>query len=130
MINTIIVSIIGTAITLFLIYAIARMIHGRGFSDYLLKNDLFISLCIVFASIYLLFFIGALLGKQYYEIKVLGGISVLAVVVFYLLGIYTAIKLLARKIGTRGRRLYYLTTGIFIFALWMFMIFVVRLTVP
>ena len=130
MINTIIVSIIGTAITLFLIYAIARMIHGRGFSDYLLKNDLFISLCIVFASIYLWFFIGALLGKQYYEIKVLGGISVLAVVVFYLLGIYTAIKLLARKIGTRGRRLYYLTTGIFIFALWMFMIFVVRLTVP
>jgi len=130
MINTIIVSIIGTAITLFLIYAIARMIHGRGFSDYLLKNDLFISLCIVFASIYLWFFIGASLGKQYYEIKVLGGISVLAVVVFYLLGIYTAIKLLARKIGTRGRRLYYLTTGIFIFALWMFMIFVVRLTVP
>jgi len=130
MINTIIVSIIGTAITLFLIYAIARMIHGRGFSDYLLKNDLFISLCIVFASIYLWFFIGAPLGKQYYEIKVLGGISVLAVVVFYLLGIYTAIKLLARKIGTRGRRLYYLTTGIFIFALWMFMIFVVRLTVP
>lgn len=130
MINTIIVSIIGTAITLFLIYAIARMIHGRGFSEYLLKNDLFISLCIVFASIYLLFFIGASLGKQYYEIKVLGGISVLAVVVFYLLGIYTAIKLLARKIGTRGRRLYYLTTGIFIFALWMFMIFVVRLTVP
>jgi len=130
MINTIIVSIIGTAITLFLIYAIARMIHGRGFSDYLLKNDLFISLCIVFASIYLLFFIGASLGKQYYEIKVLGGISVLAVVVFYLLGIYAAIKLLARKIGTRGRRLYYLTTGIFVFALWMFMIFVVRLTVP
>lgn len=130
MINTIIVSIIGTAITLFLIYAIARMIHGRGFSNYLLKNDLFISLCIVFASIYLWFFIGASLGRQYYEIKVLGGISVLAVVVFYLLGIYTAIKLLARKIGTRGRRLYYLTTGIFIFALWMFMIFVVRLTVP
>ena len=106
------------------------MIHGRGFSDYLLKNDLFISLCIVFASIYLLFFIGASLGRRYYEIKVLGGISVLAVVVFYLLGIYTGIKLLAGKIRTRGRRLYYLTTGIFIFALWMFMIFVVRLTVP
>lgn len=130
MINTIIVSIIGTAITLFLIYVIARMVHGRGFSDYLLRNDLFVSLCIVFASIYLLFFIGASLGRQYYEIKVLGGISVLVVVAFYLLGIYTAIKLLAQRIGTSGRRLYYLTTGIFIFALWMFMIFVVRITVP
>ncbi|MBA7497173.1 hypothetical protein ES702_07784 [subsurface metagenome] len=136
MITTIILSSIGTVISFFLISMIAGKIQ-KDFSNHLRKNDSVISLCIIFISICLLFLVGPFLTKiarfrathpGFYTrleegdwFTFVEGISFFTVLILYILGIYTAIKLLSRY--STGRRLYYETIGIFIFAFWMFMIF-------
>jgi len=135
--STPVLSVMCAAVAYLLIGVMAGKIQ-EDFSNHLEKYDPVISLGIIFIGIYLLFLVGPLLTKvarfrasrpDYPEFElgaqdwftVLEAISFFTVLVVYLLGTYTIVKLSTR--GSMGRRLYYQTIGIFIFAVWMFMIF-------
>jgi len=119
----------------FVAIAVAGIIQ-KDFFDHLRKYDLIICLCIIFISVYLLPLALPPLREavryhtkhyEFYEggdwLTLVKGISFLMFNFFYLLGIYTAIKFLAKKFDLVGRRLFYWTIGIFIFAGWIFMVF-------
>jgi len=128
-------SVVITVIIFFLAVMIANMVSGKYTVEKdslpLSKYDIVASLCIIFVTVYLLFHTGPFLGeiarhRVYREeadwFTYITGISSLTVFIFYLLGIYTIMRLLTRTLHLTGRRLYYWTIGIFIFAFWVFAI--------
>lgn len=131
----IIFSVVIAVIVFFVAFMFAQRIQ-KDFSDHLRKYDLIICLCIIFISVYLLPLVLPPLREavryhakhyEFYEevdwLTFAGGGSIIVFNFFYLLGIYTAIKILAEKINLTGRRLFYWTIGVFVFAGWAYMIF-------
>ena len=116
-----------------IIFFLAVGIESRVGKDSLplLKYDTIASLCIIFVTVYLFFHIGPFLTeiarhRVYKEaadwFTYISVISWVIVFIFYLLGIYTMMKLLAKKFFLVGRRLFYWTIGILIIAFWAYMI--------
>ncbi len=133
-----VVSGIMTVIGSFLVYIIAKYIQ-KDFPYYpSFKYDLVVSLCIIFGSTYLLFSVSPFLTEmakysvrhaelyddsEYWNwFKVLGITSIATVIPVYIIGIHAIVKWLSGQERLRGRRLYYLTVGVFLFAVWMFVI--------
>lgn len=123
------ISVAITIIIFFLAVGIKSMIEKDSFP--LSKYDIIASLCIIFVTVYLLFLIGPLLAeikrhRIYREeedwFAYITITSFFIVFIFYLLGIYTAMKFLRKKLFLVERRLFYWTIGIFIVAFWAFMI--------
>lgn len=132
----IVFSIVGTIVAYFLVGVMVQRVE-RGVCHTLGKRDTTIALGVVFLGLYLLFLAGPLIrriarsrasgpngefGADWFTL--LGVVSALTVVVVYTLGIYGLVKLVGR--AETGRRLYFWAVGVFLFAVWMFVVFGTR----
>lgn len=125
----ILLSVIFSIIACFLIVI---MTPPRGEEFHLRAMDVFVSVGIVFVAVHLLWHMlarpswrDAVAFYLRYEGSFLGQISFWTVSILYFFGIYIAIKWVTKSLTER--LVGYATVGIFLFALSMFVIFVILL---